>query len=322
MVPMMQPLEPRRLLSGGTLTLNGAVSGASTYSGTTTINAGTLLVNSSTASNTVSGGTLTLGSATAVTLGSFTNGATLGAQSLILNAATLLINSGGTLTFAATSGPFADATIQADQQALREATQKLVSDNRAGRKTLRADEQAIRDELQKFGDANGQDTIKNALQPLQDKLRADIKARNKELRGVAEELRVAKRDAMKIILADLKAWREARVNNEDQATIDAAKKKLDDDKAQAAEDLKPIRDKIEAIKDKWRPIVAADYDAIPAKIKELDPAVGPLMDKRDDDADALKDKLDADQDVVADAAKKLRDDLKAWYDAHQGTNNG
>jgi hypothetical protein len=237
---------------------------------------------------------------------------------LTLDGGTLQKIGSGTLTILASSGPFADPTIQADQQALREATQKLITDNRAGRKTLREDEQAIREELKKFADENGQDTIKDALQPLQEKLHADIKARNKELRGVAEELRVAKRDAMKTILADLKAWREARVNNEDQATIDALKQKLDDDKAQAAEDLKPIRDKIESIKDKWRPIVKADYDAIPAKLIELDPAIKPLIEKRDDDAAALKDKLEADQQAVADAAKKLQDDLKAWRDAHQG----
>jgi len=62
---------------------------------------------------------------------------------------------------------------------------------------------------------------------------------------------------------------------------------------------------------------AADYDAIPAKLEELDPALKPLIDKRDSDADALKDKLDADQQAVADASKKLLDDLKAWHDAHQ-----
>ena len=223
----------------------------------------------------------------------------------------------------APEGPFDDPTIQADQQAVHDATQKLITDNRAGRKTLQADQQAIRDELKKLADDKGQDTIDAALQPLRDKLHADIRARNKELRAAFGELSVAKRDAYKIIRADLAAWRKARVDGSDQATIDAAKQKLDDDKAKAAEDLKPIRDNIEAIKDKWRPIVAADYDAIPAKLEELDPALKPLIDKRDSDADALKDKLDADQQAVADASKKLLDDLKAWREAHQpsGTAN-
>jgi hypothetical protein len=262
MNPMMQPLESRRLLSGGVLTVASPIS----------------LSNGNT--------TITLGSIGAV-----------------------LANP--------TSGPFSDPTIQADQQALHDAAQKLITDNRAGRKTIRGDQTAIHDELKKLADDQGADTINSALQPLKDQLRADEKAKNKELRAAGEELRVAKRDAAKIIRADLQAWREARVNGEDQATIDAAKKKLDDDKAQAADDLKPIRDKIIALKDKWRPIITADHDTITKKLEDLDPALTPLFDKLDTDADALKTKLDADQQKVADAAQKLQDDLKAWRDAHQ-----
>jgi len=216
----------------------------------------------------------------------------------------------------ADGGPFSDPTIQADQKALQDATHTLITDNRAGRKTIRDDQSAIRDELKQLADDKGQDAIDAALQPLKDKLRADEKAKNKELRAAGEDLRVAKRDAAKTILADLKAWRAARVAG-DQDAIDAAKQKLDDDKAQAQEDLKPIRDNIIAIKDKWRPIITADHDAITDKLVELYPDLGPLFDKLDKDADALKDKLDADQDAVADAGKKLADDLKAWREAHK-----
>ena len=304
MIPMMQPLESRRLLSSGSLTLVGAGTFNNTYTGGTTVTSGTLQLS-----------------------GSNTYGAVNGSGTLVLNGGTLTVNSGtalsgitslniagGTLRILGPAGD--DPTIKADQDALHDATQKLINDNRAGRKTIRADQEAIRDELKTIADEKGPDAFHDAIQPAKDQLRADEKAKNKELRAAAEELRVAKRAAFKIILADLKAWREARVNNEDQATIDAARRKLDDDKAQVAEDLKPIRDKIIAIKDKWRPIITADHDAITKAMEDLDPALQPLFDKLDADAAALKDKLDADQKAVADASKKLLDDLKAWYDAH------
>jgi autotransporter-associated beta strand protein len=293
MIPMMQQLESRRLLSAGTLVLNGTIAGNNTYSGATSVIAGTLTVNGGTLLN---GGTVNLAAN---------------------DAAIVAAIRGGMATLVATNGPFADPTIKADQQALHDAAQKLITDNRAGRKTIRADQSAIHDELKTLADDKGADAIDSALQPLKDQLRADEKAKNKELRAAAEELRVAKRAASKIILADLQAWREARRDGADQATIDAAKKKLDDDKAQAAEDLKPIRDKIIALKDKWRPIITADHDAITKKLEDLDPALTPLFDKLDSDAASLKDKLDADQQKVADAAQKLQDDLKAWRDAHQ-----
>jgi hypothetical protein len=217
---------------------------------------------------------------------------------------------------AAGSGPFSDPTIQADQKALRDATHTLITDNRAGRKTIRADQQAIREELKQLADDKGQDAIDAALQPLKDKLHADERAARKEIRAASREVSVAKRAGLKTIVADIKAWREARAGG-DQTAIDAAKKKLDDDKAQLQTDLKPLRDALVTVQDKWRATLKADHDAITDKLAELDPDLAPLFDKLDTDADALKTKLDADQQKVADAGKKLADDLKAWREAHK-----
>src|SRR5439155_1263521 len=193
----------------------------------------------------------------------------------------------------AAAGLIDDPTIQADRTALHDAAHKLNQDQRAGGQTLRSDKLAIRDELKQLADEKGQDTINAALQPLKDKLRTDEKARNKELRAALADLRVAKRDARKLIGADLTALHDAKRSG-DQSAIDAARKKLDDDKAKVQADLKPFRDAITAVRDKWRPIITADHDAILAKLESLDADLKPLYEKLDSDVDALKTKIDAD----------------------------
>jgi hypothetical protein len=222
------------------------------------------------------------------------------------------------LAFSPTSGLLSDPTIVADRQAVQTAFDQLRIDAQDGRSTIRTDQQAVRTELQKLADEKGETAIHDALQPLRDKLRADEKARNKELRGKLQELRTTKRDLLKQVVADLKVWRQARISG-DQSAIDAAKKTLDDDKKAAQDALKPIRDDIVAIKDKWRPIITADHDAIQAKLEDLDPALKPLYDKLDSDASALNDKLTADQKTLADATDKLKTDIQAWRDAHKPT---
>jgi len=216
-------------------------------------------------------------------------------------------------------GWLSDPTVQADQKALVTATRQLITDKRAGRTTIVDDQQAIRDELQKLADDKGRDTINAALQPLKDKLRADEKSKNKEIRAAETELRVARRDGAKLLLADTIALRAAKRSGV-QADIDAAQKKLNDDKAKVQADLKPIRDNLQAVKDKWRPIITADHDAITAKLEDLDPALKPLYTKLDSDADALTTKLTADQKAVQDAYTKLAADIKAWQDSHKTAN--
>lgn len=213
------------------------------------------------------------------------------------------------------AGMFTDPTIIADRQAVNAAMKTFVTDQRAGRETIRADQQAVRAEYQDLIEEKGQETVDAALQPLKDKLRADEKAKNKELRAAGQELSALKRTWAKTILADLKAWRQARVAGDDAAAEDA-KAKLDADKQAAQEALKPIRDEILAIKDKWRPIITADHDAITAKLEELNPALEPLYDKLDADTAALNAKLKADAQAVADASAKLAADIEAYKAAH------
>jgi hypothetical protein len=189
--------------------------------------------------------------------------------------------------------------------ALTDALHQLRTDRRDGQETLLDDRKAVRDEYQKLIDDQGGDTVQAALQPLKEKLRADEKAKFKELRAAGEELRLAKRDARKTLFADLQALHEAQQSG-DQDAIDAARQKLEDDKAQVQEDLKPIRDNIIAIKDKWRPIITADHDAIENKLVDLDPALGPLFDKVEEDANALHEKLVADQEIVTGKIEDLK----------------
>ena len=214
------------------------------------------------------------------------------------------------LSVTPTAGVFDDPTIQADRQAVEDAFHQLRTDQRSGRSTIRTDQQAVRAEYKKLIDDKGADAVKTALQPLLDQLRADEKAKNKDLRAALSDLRTAKHDWAKTLLADLRAWRQARVDGGDQSAIDAAKKKLADDKAAARKALDPIREKILAVKDKWRPIITADHDAIQNKLEDLDPALKPLYAKLDADASALEKKLSDDQKSLADATDKLKTDLQ------------
>jgi len=189
----------------------------------------------------------------------------------------------------------------------------LITDQRAGRMTIRNDQKAVRTEYQKLVDDKGQDALDTALQPLKDKLRADEKAKNKEIRLVEQDLRTFKRTWAKTLLADLKVWRQARVDG-DNSAADAAKAQLDKDKAAAQDALKPIRDDLMAIKDKWRPIITADHDAITGKLEDLDSALKPLFAKLDSDTSALNSKLANDAKAVKDATEKLAADIAAFLE--------
>jgi hypothetical protein len=212
-------------------------------------------------------------------------------------------------------GIFTDPTIQADRKALGDATHTSIVDQRAGRRTIFADQKAVRDEFKKLVDDKGQDAIDAALQPLKDQLRADEKAKNKEIRTAVQDLSTTKRTWAKTLLADLKVWRQARIDG-DNAAADAAKTQLDKDKSAAQDALKPIRDNLMAIKDKWRPIITADHDAITGKLEDLDGDLKPLYAKLDSDTSALNDKLKTDGDAVRDATETLAADIKAYNDAH------
>ena len=201
--------------------------------------------------------------------------------------------------------------------AVQEAVRQLRTDQRTGRQSLAETRQAIVEEMKQLADEIGRDGIQDALQPLKDQLRADERAKFKELRAASEELRIAKRDGRKLIAADLAAWREAVRAGDDDAA-EAAKAKLDATRAQVQEDLKPIRDNILAIKDKWRPIITADHEAIESKLEALNPDLEPLFDKLDEDAAALHEKLLADHAAVTDANEQLKVAIADFLEEHGG----
>src|SRR6185437_7538982 len=163
------------------------------------------------------------------------------------------------------SGILTDPTIAADRSALTTATKTLFTDQRAGRKTIAADQDAVRAEYQKLVADKGADTVKADLQPFQDQLRTDEKAKNKLLLKDARALSSTLRLWNKTILADTRAWRAAERAG-DTATAATDKTQLDSDKSAAKAALQPIRDDIQAVKDKYRPIITADHDAITGEL--------------------------------------------------------
>lgn len=202
------------------------------------------------------------------------------------------------------------STIQQDRVAVQSAEHKLVTDARSGKKTIKSDSQAIKDELQALANKIGRKTIDSALAPLKKKLKTDTRAGKKALLTAEKALGKEKRLDLKIIHADTVALRDARRSG-DQSTIDAATKTLAADKAKMQTDLKPLRDAIIAVGDKWKPILTADAEAITAKLESLDPTLTGLFDKLESDGNALASKLSADQTTIADALKKLQADVLA-----------
>jgi hypothetical protein len=200
---------------------------------------------------------------------------------------------------------------------VQEAVAQLNADQRAGRKTIKADRMAIVEEMKQLADEIGADGIRDALAPLKEQLRVDTRAKNKEFRAAREELRIAKRKGRQLIAADLKALQEAKQSG-DQAAIDAAEEKLAADKLQIEADLKPIRDGIIALGEKWRPILTADHEAVESKLEELNPDLIPLFDKLDDDIAAVQEKLEAAHAAVTAAHEDLRTAIADCLEEHGG----
>ena len=199
--------------------------------------------------------------------------------------------------------------------AVKEAVDALNADQRAGRRTIKADRAAIVEEMKQLADEIGVDAIKAELAPLKEKLHADTRAKNKEFRAAREELRIAKRKGRQLIAADLQALKDARESG-DQAAIDAAQDKLAADKVQIEADLKPIRDGIIALGEKWRPILTAAHEAVESKLEELNPDLAPLFDKLDDDIESLQAKLDADHAAISTAQEELKTAIADCREEH------
>lgn len=182
---------------------------------------------------------------------------------------------------------------------------QLRAEKRNGMLVIRQDQLAIRGEFQELIEEKGADTVQDALAPLREKLREDTRLKSKELRAVAEELRIAKRSGRQLIAADMEALREANASG-DAAAIEAAREKLAEDRAKIQEDLKPIRDRMLEIKQAKRELLAADHAAIQAKLEELNPDLAPLYDQLAEHAAALEAKLQSALAAVTDANEALR----------------
>jgi hypothetical protein len=190
---------------------------------------------------------------------------------------------------------------------------RVIRDNRAAARQIRADQEAIRDELKKLADEKGPDAIAS---------RSRTSSARRE--GEEQELRAAGRGAARRqarrhqdhLCRDLKAWRERRATAP-TSHIDAARQKLDDDKARPPKTSSRSATN-HRLKDKWR----ADQYRRPRRdhqqAEESTRDSRPLFDKLDDDADRAEDKLDADR-----ASRRRRGEeasgsiSKAWRDAHQ-----
>ena len=201
------------------------------------------------------------------------------------------------------------------REGLQDAVAKLNADHRAGRKTIKADRIAIVEEMKQLADDIGQQAIKDALQPLKDELHTQTRAKNKEFKAAREELRIAKRKGRQLIAADLEALKEAQQSG-DQEAIDAAKAKVQATREQVQEDLKPIRDGIVALGEKWRPILTEAHEAVESKLEELNPDLAPLFDKLDDDIESIQAKLEADHAAVSTAQEELKTAIADCREEH------
>lgn len=201
--------------------------------------------------------------------------------------------------------------------AVQEAVAQLAADHRTARNTIKADRAAIVEEMKQLADEIGQQGIKDALQPIQEELRVQTKAKNKEFKAAYEELRIAKRQGRQLLAVDLEALHEAQQSG-DEAAIAAAQEKIQATRARVQEDLKPIRDHIESLKEKWRPILMAAHEAVESKLEELNPDLVPLFDKLDDDIASLQAKIEAAHANVSAAQDELKTAIADCIEEHRG----
>jgi len=206
-----------------------------------------------------------------------------------------------------------DPTIQADLQELQKDQKQFRKDRRTTAATIEGDRKAVNDELQHLRDTD--ENLQTELQPLQDQVKADIKARNKELRTDYAALEDGTADTRETVHQDLIQLRKDKRAGDAEA-VTADKAKLAADRTVLEDASKPFTDEIKADQAKWKTTLADDRQAIQDKLVELDPALKDLFAKLETDQSSAKTKLDADRAAVQADLDKLHDDLEALKNAN------
>jgi chromosome segregation ATPase len=201
-----------------------------------------------------------------------------------------------------------DPTIQADLDQLHSDLKKASDDAKAAHDQITADSKSLNAELDKLraSDAN----LDNELAPLKQQVKTDTKALHAAVKPDLQAIADLRDNFADTFWADRKALRDAK-EAKDSDAAQAARDKLKSDGEDYSNQLHDLHTKMVADAQPFKDKIKADKEAIWDKMIELDPALGPLVDKLRTDQTSFASTLKSDSDAIKADLDKLKADREA-----------
>ena len=177
---------------------------------------------------------------------------------------------------------------------------------------IRAD---IREEIIRLK-ASDPDAFEATIKPLQQELADVLKSQGAAIKDAREAITAKRDEWAPILTADTKAFIEATRSGDSDAAA-AARAKLEADRTQMKEDVKPLKDALDDVIADTKTEVDAARKAIYDAYVELSPTLGDLLDNLQTTANAGRSKLIADNSAVVSAQDALRDAIAACIAEHR-----
>lgn len=178
---------------------------------------------------------------------------------------------------------------------------------------IRAD---IRDEIIQLK-AGDPDAFEAAIKPLQQEFADVLKAQGSALKDARDAITDKRDEWAPILASDTKAFIDAHRSGDSDAEA-AARAKLESDRNQMKEDVKPLKDALDGVLADTKAQVDAARKAIYDAYADLSPTLGGLLDKLQTTADAGREKLIADNGAVVSAQSTLKDAIADCVAEHGG----
>jgi len=201
-----------------------------------------------------------------------------------------------------------DPTIQADLDQLHADLKKAGDDAKNAHEQIAADSKALNDELANLRESDS--NLANELAPLKQQVKDDTKALHAAVKPDLQSIADLRDSFADTFWADRKALRDAKESGDSDAA-QAARDKLKSDGDDYSNQLHDLHTKMVADAQPFKDKVKADKEAIWDKMIELDPALGPLVDKLRSDQTSFASTLKSDSDAIKADLDKLKQDRDA-----------
>jgi chromosome segregation ATPase len=199
-------------------------------------------------------------------------------------------------------------TIQADLDQLQADLKKAQSDAREARQQLAEDSKAVDAELAELRASNA--NLDNELAPLKEQVKTDTKALHAAVKPDLQAIEALRDSFAGTFWADRKALRDAK-EAKDSDAAQAARDQLKSDGEDYSNQLHDLHTKLVADAQPFKDKIKADKAAIWDKMIDLDPDLGPLVDKVRADQTSFASTLKADNDAIKADLDKLKADREA-----------